>query len=416
MNKTYIEPKVRLIDRNRIPKLGFYLWMKSRQWIIRDDENVRFMTDMEPDEDWFYNLPNQFYVGDEFVSLADYVEKIENMNLQYNNSEYYVFEIDGSCLFRDMLFNLNRAGQWAQSNRFLFSILDENERYNSKHYHISAEYRNIPEWEEQFDKYMEAIKNDPIVDHNRLEMPYSVSSTFWISINWKTLCDFISFLKFKAPFFYEVYGLQFAEEVGYIPLNPSIQPSISQYIIKHKAENEGMVQVGDTIICDTKMALILYSQFLRQSDTLVSGFLNEVMHENLVEFSHKVFKGSTTFMIHYVADETKAMKTVSNRLCAFAMSSGTGPESWTYFLTRFLPKDFNGDDLKKLLPCTFDEHGVSNCKFREDIRFRNEGKEISNCPCPLVTRSLENAIRKKERDNNIIGDAYFDLTNKLLNN
>lgn len=408
--RTYIKPTVKLLTKNG-NYLGFFIWMKSRQWIITDDDGHQFMRNLEYEDGWVSKIPSKFKVGDEEVELLDYMARIDAMNLQYNNSQNYVYEIDGSCLFRDFLFNINKIAQWAQSNRFLFSILDENARYDSRNYHISEEYKDIPEWEDQFDRYMDAIKNDPIVDHNRLEMPYSISSKFWICVNEKTLIELLNFMKGKVPFFYEVYGTQFMRHFNQ---RDEYSPTLTQYIIKNRTDVEGCTYVGDTVIVDSKMSLILYSQFIRQSDTLISGLYNQLIHEDAEEFKHKVFSGKTTFMIHYVADIDKALKTVSNRLCAFAMSSGTGPESWSYFLNRFLPNEITPTGLMNLLPCKFENNRLSVCKFHDDIKYRNEGKEISNIPCPLPTLSMEIAKAKKDRDNNRIGDAFYKLTEFLL--
>jgi nucleoside 2-deoxyribosyltransferase len=398
---------------------GYFFWLKSRQWIIKSKDGDQFMRNMQPSENWMEEIPSEFYVGDELVTFDDYKTRIQAMNLQFNNLEDYVFEIEGSCLFRDLIFNINKVGAWAQSNRFLFSILDEVERFNEEHYHISSEYKDIPEWEDQFDKYMKLIKEDPIVDHNRLEMPYSISSTFWISINRKTLTDLLSFLKFYAPFFYKIYGKQFIAQAGIDEksLSYELSASISQYIMKDKDKwEEGSWNIQGTQIVNSKMGLILYSQFIRQADTRIVGLFDILMHKNPIEFSHKVFKGNTILNISYVADIDKVLSTVRTRLCAFAMSSGDDPCSWSYFLNNFLPKELTPEKLMELLPCKFKEGRLLNCKYHDDIKFRNEGKEISNCPCPLVTLSMKDAQSKKDRDNNRIGNAFYDLTEYLVYN
>lgn len=414
-NRTYVDPSVKLIN-STFKNLGYYLWLKSRQWVIKDTEGKLFMRDFEIDNDWYQKIPNNFYVGKELVNKDDYLDRITGMRLQYLNFDSYVFEINGSCLLRDFLYNINKAPQFAQSNRFLFSILDENARFNSENYHISSEYKDIPEWENQFDKYIETINQDPIVDHNRLQMPYSISSTFWILINKNSLIDLLSFLKYYSPFLFEVYGYKFLSQVSEINeslLSRKLSPQISQYILKSKSDQEYTEQLGDTVVMNLNMSLILYSQFIRQTDCVISGYYNLLMHDNPNEFKHKVFKGDTTFMIHYVADIDKVRRTITNRLCAFAMSSNDGPSSWNYFIKRFLPDDLTPKIFMELLPCKFKDNKLINCKFYDDVKFRNEGDEISNCPCPLVNLDMKSAIDKLSRDNNKIGKAYYDLTNYL---
>ena len=405
----YIKPSVSMIDRST-PNLGYFLWLKSRQWIITDLEGNKFMVDLCPTSDWELRIPDKFKVGNEEVTKESYSSRINNMNLQYNNFETYVYEIQGSCLFRDILFNINRISTWAQSNRFLFSILDEESTVDEDSYAVSSEYEGIKEWEDQFDNYMDAILADKVVDHNRIEMPYSISSTFWIGVNKKTILDFLSFLRKYAPFFYEVYGRQFGFTDSEIPIEPSA--GITQYVLKDpdefiesKFENQG------TQIINTKMGLILYSQFIRQADTRCVGLFNEIMHGNPDEFIHKVFKGGTILKVHYVADIDKVMSTVRTRLCAFAMSSGNDPCSWSYFINKFLPSGLTPSEFIKYLPCKFDGHKLTECKFLDDVKFRNEGLERSNCPCPIYSGSIDDAVTKNQRDRNKISDYYLKLVN-----
>lgn len=418
MEINYVDPSVRVLDSS-IPGLSYFMWLRSRQWVISDLKGKKFMVDFVPTNGWLSRIPNKFYVGTELVTKLGYFNRINKMNLQYNNMETCVFEIEGSCLFRDFLFNINKIGQWAQSNRFLFSILDETERLNPANYKVSSEYAGIGEWEAQFEKYMELIKSESVVDFNRLEMPYSISSTFWISVNKKTFLDILSFMKYRVPFLYEVYGKMLLDSVDLsesdIPKSPSV--ALTQYILKDMDNFiESNISVNGTHIVNSKMGLVLYSQFIRQADTKISGLYNELIHSDPDKFKHKVFKGGTVLNIQYVADIDKIKSTISTRMCAFAMSSGTGPDSWSYFINKFLPKGIsrNPEEFLKLLPCKFSGRDLIDCPFRDDIKFRNEGKEISNCPCPIYTRSMANAEAKRDRDRNLIGEGFYHLTKYVL--
>lgn len=407
----FIKPTIKLIDCT-IPYLGFYTWLKSRQWVVEDNSGSKFMLDLELSPDWYSKIPEEFKVGSESVSKDKYLTRINCMNLQYNNMETYVYEINGSCLFRDFLYNISKIAAWAQSNRFLFSIYGPESIYDEDNYPVSSEYKGIPEWDEQFMNYMDAIKSDPIVDHNRLEMPYSISSTFWIGVNKKTILDIVSFLRKYSPFLYDIYGVKFGVPEYMIPKEPSA--ALTQYILKDADSfKEGSLKFQGTQLVNTKMALILYSQFIRQADTKISGLFNHLIHNDAEEFSHKVFKGGTVLNVHYVADIDKVMSTVKTRLCAFAMSSGTGPESWSYFLNNFIPDNIKPEEFMKYLPCKFHGCKLVDCKFYDDVKFRNEGKEVSNCPCPIFSQSMVDAKAKKVRDNNKIGDAYYDLVQYL---
>jgi len=413
--KKYINPSVKLIDANKNPDIWLMLWLSSRSVILKNEDG----SPMEIDESYtFNNLPDKFYVGDELVDRYEYAKRVAGMNLQYMGSPYYLFKIQGSCLFRDILYNINKGKCWSVSNRFLFSILGPDSVFNEENYPISAEYKDIPEWEEQFDVYMKKIHEDQIVDHNRIEMPYSITSHFYFGIDHKTLIDFMKFIKFNAPFFYKVYGKQMLNAIDFpeeVITEGKVSAAITQYVNKSpNTWSEGVANFDDIYCVNSKMGLILYSQFIRQADTIIKGLYNEIIHYDAEVFKHKVFKGGTILNTTYVADIDKVRSTVSTRLCAFAMSSGDDPCSWSYFLNKFLPDELTPEKFMDLLPCSFDNGRLTNCKFHDDVKFRNEGKEVSNCPCPLVTLSMADARKKLNRDKNKIGQAYYDLTEYIL--
>jgi DNA-binding ferritin-like protein (Dps family) len=237
------------------------------------------------------------------------------------------------------LFNISSTSQWATSNRFLFSILDKVEVYNSANYHISEEYKDHPIWEDQFSKYMDAIKENPRVDVNRLEMPYSISSYFWWGCNKRVLTSIIELMKTRMPFFYEVYGKSMLDVVG-IDINKShsIDSLVSRLLRVKPVTEEITTEVGDYIHITSKMGMILFSQFVRQAGSDIQGFYDELLHKDIEEFKNKLFKGSTEILISYMAPKIKFSKTISNRLCAFAMSSGDGPNSWNYIIKKAFPK------------------------------------------------------------------------------
>lgn len=439
--KKYIDPEVRLIDGTEYD-LGFYTWLKSRKHVIKLEDGTP-IDDVELDgldELWFdyddnimfiandkhyilgYNYGNigvnKFYVDNDLVDLNEYKSKIMRMNLQYSNFDQYVFEITGSALFRDLLYNINWNSAWARSERFRVSTLDLNTRLKEDEYPISSEYKGIPEWELQFDKYMDAIHKSVKTDEVRLKMPYSVSSVYWVSINRKTLINLASMVKIKMPFFYDIYIVPMMNKarLNESELKPFVDSYLSIYFNDQSDWKEGSTYNSGFYTINSRMGLIMFSQFLRQGATTISGFYNELVHDNIEDFSHKVFKGDTILNITYNAHKDRVMNTVSNRLCAFAMSSGDDPCSWSYFLNNFIPDNITLDEFRKMLPCKFgSDKKVCDCKFLEDVKFRNSGTEISNDPCPLPSASIELAKRKRNTDKNKIGDLYYRLVEDMNN-
>ena len=440
--KTYIDSKVKLIDGTKYD-LSFYVWLKSRMHVIKledgtsvkdivldgvdelyfDDPkfNIVFITD-----DRFYLLIDKdsesshyisrFYVDNELVDYKSYKSRINKMNLQYNNFPQYTFEIQGSALFRDLLYNINWSECWAVSNRFAFSVYNDIEVLDESMYPISSEYKGVKEWEDQFDKYMMKIHETQITDDNRPEMPYSITSYFWWGCNHKTLISVLSALKIKFPFFYEVYGKLIMNEVGLndTDLKNYVDYSLDQYFLRDW--EKGSQFVKGFYLIDTEIDMIILSQFLRQSPSVVSGLFNELEHTDIESFKTKVFKGSTTIKIRFVASKARTLGTVSNRCCNFAANSGAGTGSWSGFLEDFLQSVNATDELRQLLPCKFNKDGLLEvCKMYDDVKFRLKGgSETRNCVCPLLTVCMNDAQAKLDRDKNKLGKLFYDLTKELV--
>lgn len=449
--RTYLDPRVKLIDGTNYD-LAFYTWLKSRKHVIKleDGTKIKDIVLDGVDDLYFDHLDsrvgimsklcivfivsdmdyyllsdnpglkrrwiNKFYVDNELVEYSSYREKIMKMNLQYNNFPQYTFEITGSALFRDFLYNINWSEAWACSNRFLFSVYNDVEVLDESMYPISSEYRGVPEWESQFDAYMKKIHETQITDDNRPEMPYSIASEFWWGCNHKTLISILSLMKLKFPFFYEVYGKLMMNSVGINELNLSkyVDYSLDQYFLTDW--EKGSQYVKGFYLIDTEMDMIILSQFLRQSPSVISGLFNELEHNNTDEFVHKIFKGGTTMKIRFIASKARTLGTVSNRCCNFAANSGSGTGSWSGFLEDFLQSVNSTDELRSILPCKFDSNGLlSNCKMYQDVRFRlSGGSETRNCPCPLLTVSMNDAQFKLDRDKNKLGLLFYDLTKELV--
>ena len=430
--RKYIDPEVKLIDGTSVKDLGYYVWLKSRVHVIRtkQGEPIKDIDLKYDEEDPYFPLKikfklqdnrevtpgsdgfNEFYVGTDLEEYYSYRSKIARMNLQYANFDQYVFEITGSALFRDLLYNINTIAQWARSERFRVSTLDLDLRKEEESFPISSEYKGIKEWEDQFSEYMEYLKKYEKTDDARVKMPYSVSSVYWISINKKMLINLASMVKLKMPFFYEPYIVPMMKDAGLTEgdLKPYVDSYVSIYFNDQSNWKEGSVLNSGFYTINSKMGLIMYSQFLRQGATVCSGFYSELVHDDPEEFKHKVFKGDTILNVTYSAHKDRVKNTVTNRLCAFAMSSGEGPCSWSYFLDNFIPDNMTPDQFRDMLPCKFGKDGlVCDCRFLEDIKFRNSGLENSNDPCPLPSASIELAKKKLRTDKNKIGKLYYDL-------
>lgn len=391
----YKNPTVKLLTSDEV-NLAYNIWLGSREHVIT-------------------RTKNDITIGKEIYTDEDaYKDKILKMGLQYSNFPTYSFEIQGSVLFRDVLFSINKSAQWATSLRFLNSTF---ESFESTNYPVSSEYKGIESWEDQLDKYFDLINKTMITDENRLEMPYSMYSKYWICMNFKTLITFMSFLKMKMPFFYNTYGKLIENSIKDIDITKYyvdyIDASIGQYLTTNNDDfKESFNRYGDTVILNKTMGLLLYSQFIRQQDTIIKGLFDMLTHEDPNDFKNKVFYASTPINVNYVSDISRFRRTISNRLCWFSMSGGYGVNSWSNILDLVI-KDMPIQEFIDYLPCRF-SNGCITCKYYEDIKFRKEGVEKRNLPCGIYYNNMEYCLIRDQEDKTILSEDYIKVV-ELLN-
>lgn len=394
-----IKPSVKVLRRGYVLE-AYDLWLKSRAAVVKRDKD-------------------SLTVGNEIIPNSEesaYIDRIMKMGLQYTNFPEFTFEIQGSTIFRDILFTLNECAQWATSLRFVNSTY---EGFNENNYPVSEEYAGIPEWDTQFRKYMDKIKETMVTDENRVEMPYSMSSKFWFQMNWKTLVTFLSMLKIKMPFFYNVYGTLFEEALKECDINikeyyvPFIDSSIDKYFIHSTDEfHEKFDVIDETVHLNKTMGLLLFSQFIRQKDSTIKGLYNMVTHTDPEEFKHKVFYASTPINVRFISDEARFKRTIVNRNCWFSQASGYGLNSWSNILDLVI-KGMPIEEFRNWLPCKFCEDGSISCKYYDDVKFRMEGVEKRNLPCAIFLKDKEIAKKRNEYDKTELSNKYVELLEVL---
>ena len=380
---SYKDPKVTLLNKPDILE-GFQLWLKSREAIIEYDGD-------------------DIIVGGQRDDLDAYTSKILKMNLQYNNFPFFIFEIQGSLLSRDVFFNCTEISQWATSTRFFHSLSNE---INYDAFSISSEYKGKSE--DQMLTFLKLMKSESNPDKARLEMPYSLSTRYWIGLNLKTLVSFLGLLKIKLPFFYETYGKLILDQVPEVEeLIPNFVDDIYwKYFNPDNSPKDSKSIVNDYIHLHTNMGMILYSQFLRQSSATTSG-----LYSYLSDDSEKIPVGKTRIPIYHTSHLKRFMRTVSNRTCAFSMSDDKSENSWYHILEPYL-KDMDLEEFKSILPCKYDKNQLKFCKFREDIKFRNNKFE-KNLPCPMLACNVGIAEERYKNSDTSLNKLYLELTKTL---
>lgn len=400
----YENPSVRIIDATD-SLIGHKIWCQSKSSVVHVEGG-------------------EVKIGKSVKKAADYYREITNMNMQYNNLPYFILEVNGSNLFRDLIYNINKASQWAVSLRLLHSVRD---RHDIANYVISGEYEGIKEWEDAFYKYFDVVQEESRTDKNRITMPYSIKSTYWIGINFKSIVNLLTMMKLEMPFFYKVYGKLIAAEMNkYMPYNTTIEEfygnevnsAVSKYFTKNDNEfKEECIKVDDYYLVKQEMGLILYSQFIRQADVEVKGLWDMLRHEDPEVFSHKVFTGNTIIKTTYLAHVDRVATTVRNRTCFFSQSDGdeNDPNYWSMFLSTFLSGIESVDEFKEILPCRFCGHKMVQCKYKEDVTFRDEGLQEGYIPCPILNANYEYAEKRYKECSNKLNDWYRKVTADMIN-
>jgi len=403
MNKIFYKPtKVALYDATDIND-GFDIWCESKSCTVK-------------------RYKKYVKIGDEKVPIDKYFDDIMRMNMQYANMPYFVFEIEGSILFRDFLYNVQKCAQWATSLRLVQSVLPQDD---PKSYPVSEEYKGIPEWEDAYYKWFEQVVKNENVDQTRIIMPYSMHSKYWYGCNLKTLINLLSLMKNKFPFFYIWYGVDFEksiESIYKIDISkyyvPWVDCGLQKYFTSDETDSteppfaESCEKVGDYYFIKQDMSLILYSQFVRQSDTDVSGLWDLLQHDDPDKFAHKVFTGDTLIHTTYLAHKSRVYQTVKNRTCFFSQSDGdeNDPHYWSKFLSIFI-RDMNAEEFKSVIPCA---GCPEKCKFKDDVKFRDTGQQRGYIPCPILNKNLDYAKARLEQCDNKLNNLYLDLTKELV--
>lgn len=407
----YKDPEVKVYGSTGLTS-GFDIWCESKETIVKVDE------------------PNKMVIvdGDE-INISKYLHEIQKMNMQYNNMPFVIFEIKGSILFRDLLYNINKASQWAVSQRLTHSIFDPNDLTK---FPISSEYRGIKEWETALDCYLEDLAVTGKVDVSRVKMPYSIYSKYWVGMTQRTLVSLLSLLHNEMPFFYDLYGnlmikaYDDAMKKAYSerPIHPrsiecylssEVDSGLTKYISKSEDFKEGVQFFDDYCSVKLNMGLILYSQFIRQADCDVRGLFDELIHSDIEDFKHKVFTGETLLKVTYTAHIDRLKHTLKDRLCWFSQSDGddSNPNYWSKFISTLM-KNVNAETVKSLLPCKFCGSKVTSCHFNQDLKFRDKGTQKGYIPCAIRSKNLNYAQQRFDECPNSLNKAYYTLTYDLV--
>jgi len=353
-----------------------------------------------------------FYKDNDIIEAKDkeaYMKEVLTMNLSYNEFVYFEFEIVGSLLFRDFMFSFsNIIDRWAESTRFNGNLLHPSKEYiDPQTGKVMDELKNI--WNIYEVGRQKFEKGDITFDQFRLDMPYSAETIFWIGINLKNLSRMLSLMRKEFYPIYKVYAPQFFNEVEGLKEffesyydSTGVEDSMYQYFSDGVSDPYGGRINWENL---GNIGFILYSQLIRQSGTIFRGYFD--LLRNIGLESHN-FTGKSIVKVECLQTEKRRLATAKIRSCWFSMSDASSGKdySWSKILESYF-KSTPDSELPELLPCSPKDGCIGNCKFKQDLAFRNVNLESQHLPCAFLLEDYKLIEdRARENGNSVTIDFY----------
>ena len=190
------------------------------------------------------------------------MEKIGSMDMSLNSLCMLTFEVTSSVLFRDFLFSVRPIFVWARSSRSA-PLTTDNLNISYEFGITGAAY---------ISKTLSMIAEGIPQDIARENLPISLSTSYTISMDFRTVCGLIKTIKKLDSKMYDIYGKKFVDEIKIIPgfKDNTVGVFYDNYLLTDdELSFNGTKQIGDILYGSYHMKYCLASQFLRQSNSKV---------------------------------------------------------------------------------------------------------------------------------------------------
>lgn len=341
---------------------------------------------------------------------TDY-SRVAKLDLPVAGFRHFTFEIHGSIFFRDLLFSLRPITPWAFSTRTT--------KFTRENLKISSEYSDQNDFNvECIDRVLNMMAEGQTQDAAKLYLPQSVSTPFSVSLDERTLANFLSSLRAHNTRLYGVYGTLFLKAIGETEeefLDKKMIDIWGSYALtdeEYKAAKDGyyseqlkQICVGQTIQSG------LFSQVLRQHYAKISSSIFNTIDNNgtgdtRIDCTHPV--SMITYTLKPAFDKVKSVRT-----CWFAMFDKSDDGSWSHILEPVV-KDMSSQEFLNTLPC---KGKCSDCTIRGEIYSRVRLDEV-NLPCPVLIEmpSLVDTRKEKYGADSIIYQKWKDSQDLIVDN
>jgi hypothetical protein len=348
------------------------------------------------------------------------IKEIEKMDIPVNGMSHYVFHINSSLLFRDLMLTLRPIVPWARSNRTT--------PMSNKNMFLSGEYKGLKDYALQvmMNSMYEDIKSGIPQDFAKKKLPMAANTEFTISVDDRTLVSFLKVLYLHNKDLYEAYGKLFLKamekEEDYLLSRHTVD--IFDKLALSEAEVKAIGTTNEYLESFTgvyELSLNLASQFIRQHFAKIkNGLYNMIDQKPLLQLVY--IRCFDTIPVALYTDRATFRRTLSVRSCFFGQWDHAGSDSWSNILDPYVKHQTN-EEFLKLLPC---EGVCTQCKIFEDMKPRLQagrvqkiirgGKEVTitgevNPPCAILIEKPEmiDFRVKKYGSNSVVSQKWVAL-------
>jgi len=320
------------------------------------------------------------------------VESALSMDMAFNSLCMMSFKITSSMYFRDFLFTIRPLYAWAMSSRDI--------EFNTDNLQISSECS----WgQEGVSRALELTRQGLHQNICRQELPMTLSTTYVINMDFRTVCGLIKSMQILDPKLFEAYGKLFIDQVesikGYRD-NVIKEFSESYLISDDELEDANFETSGDMIYGSRVMNVALAAQFLRQSQSKIkTSIWNDIFYSGYACASKK-YQDNISRVVYYIPKNIYH-SLMRNRSHWFA---DWRPNMWGGIIGDYI-KDMTTKEFWEFTPSG---NGRHDPYYYHTLK-RIQGDDL-NSPCPIALEHPELVYdRFSDQGENPIVNKYLDL-------
>lgn len=320
-------------------------------------------------------------------------EKAMSMDMGVNSLCMLTFEITSSVMFRDFLFSIRPLYAWARSSRDI--------PFSKDNLSISREFDG---WGRRCIKHtLQLIKNGMPQDEARINLPMTLSTSYTISMDFRTVCGLIKTMEMIDNDLYKIYGLQFHNEIQHIQgyKHHEMKSFYNSYaLIGSEEEDTPLSRIGNIRHKSCLMKAPLAAQFLRQSHSIIkTNIWNKFLDDGY-------FLSSTCLQDIFIQVAFYIPVNVYDNLMRLRSHwfANWADDMWGNMIEEYT-KEMSTEEFWKFIPC-----GNSKPDPYHYHTLKRVNGDDHNLPCPIALEYPDLVYERLEKEGvNRVIKRYVDL-------